>query len=101
MPLIFGVITAEENDVLPDFRGPRPISSGNRNRNPNRNTTRRPNNRRPQNSNLGPNVRPNLPIFGRPDLILKATEELRNSDVNQNAILPSGTVNAGKQLIER
>lgn len=94
-PLIFGQIIPEENDVLPDFRGPRPTSSGNRNRGQNRNPTRRPNSRRPQNSNLGPTVRPKLPIFGQPDLILKATEELRNSDVNQNAILPSGTVNAG------
>lgn len=94
-PLIFREIIPEENDVLPDFRGPRPTSSRNRNRNQNRNTTRRPNSRRPQNSNLVPDVRPKLPIFGQPDLILKATEELRNSDVNQNAILSPGTVNAG------
>lgn len=100
-PLIFREIIPEDNDILPDFRGPRPTSSRNRNRNrnqnqnQNRNTTRRPSSRRPQNSNLGPDLRPKLPIFGQPDLILKATEELRNSDVNQNAILSPGTVNAG------
>merc|ERR1712141_139545 len=45
--------------------------------------------------NLGPDLRPKLPIFGQPELILKATEELRNSDVNQNAIIKLGSVNAG------
>lgn len=97
MPLIFRDVIPEENEVLPDFRGPRPTSTRNRNRNQNRNrnNTKRPSSRRPQNSNLGPGLIPKLPIFGHPDFILKATEELRNSDVNQNAILSPGKVNAG------
>jgi len=90
-PLIFKDVVAEEGDLLPDFRDP----TGSKNRGQNTRTTRRPRNRRPNNSNLGPDLRRKLPIFGQPDLILKATEELRNSDVNQNAIIPLGAVNAG------
>jgi hypothetical protein len=93
--LTFGRVPPNSNDLLPDFRGPRPASSSNNNRNQNRITTSRPSIRRPQNSNLGPDLKPKLPVFGQSDLILKATEELRNSDVNQNVILPSGNVNAG------
>lgn len=90
-PLIFKDVVPEPGDLLPDFRDP----TGSRNRGQNIRTTNQPGNRRPNNSNLGPELRPKLPIFGQPDLILKATEELRNSDVNQNAIIPSGAVNAG------
>ena len=89
-PLVFKEVAPEEpseGDVLPDFRDPK----GTRNRSKNKKTTRRP-----KNSNLGPDLRPKLPIFGQPDLILKATEELRNSDINQNAIISLGKVNAGK-----
>jgi len=88
-PLVFKEAVPEEpseGDVLPDFRDPK----GTRNRSKNKKTTRRP-----KNSNLGPDLRPKLPIFGQPDLILKATEELRNSDINQNAIISLGKVNAG------
>jgi len=85
-PLVFKEIAPDQGDVLPDFRDPK----GTRNRGNSRKTTRRP-----KTSNLGPDLRPKLPIFGQPDLILKATEELRNSDVNQNAIISLGKVNAG------
>lgn len=91
-PLVFKEITPEQGDVLPDFRDPK----GTRNRGNNRKTTRRP-----KTSNLGPDLRPKLPIFGQPDLILKATEELRNSDVNQNAIISLGKVNAGKRVNQK
>lgn len=90
-PLIFKAAAPEQGDLLPDFRNP----TGSRNRGQNTRTTNRPGIRRPKGSNLGPDLRTKLPIFGRPELILKATEELRNSDVNQNAILPSGAINAG------
>jgi len=90
-PLVFKDVVPEEGDLLPDFRDP----TGSRNRGKDRRTTKAPGFRRPSNSNLGPDLRPKLPIFGQPDLILKATEELRNSDVNQNAIIPLGAVNAG------
>lgn len=90
-PLIFRDVDAGEGDLLPDFRDP----TGSRNRGQNTRTTKQPGNRRPNNSNLGPDLRPRLPIFGQPDQILKATEELRNSDVNQNTIIPLGAVNAG------
>jgi len=85
-PLVFKEVAPEEGDFLPDFRDPQ----GKRNRGNTKKTTRKP---RP--SNLGPDLRPKLPIFGQPDLILKATEELRNSDINQNAIISLGKVNAG------
>ena len=88
-PLVFKEIAPDQGDVLPDFRDPK----GTRNRGNSRKTTRRP-----KTSNLGPDLRPKLPIFGQPDLILKATEELRNSDVNQNAIISLGKVNAGKKI---
>ena len=91
-PLVFKEIVPDEVDVLPDFRDPK----GTRNRGTNKETSRRP---RP--SNLGPDLRPKLPIFGQPDLILKATEELRNSDINQNAIISLGKVNAGKYMCQR
>lgn len=90
-PLAFKAVVPEEGDLLPDFRDP----TGARNRGQNRKTTKPPGFRRPKTTNLGPDLRPKLPIFGQPELILKATEELRNSDVNQNAIIPLGAVNAG------
>ena len=34
-------------------------------------------------TNLGPDLRPRLPVFGQPDAILQATEELRSNDINQ------------------
>ena len=93
-PLVFKDAFPEQGDLLPDFRDP----TGSRNRGQNIRTNNQPGIRRPNNSNLGPDLRPKLPIFGQPDLILKATEELRNSDVNQNAILPSGAINAGRNM---
>lgn len=91
MPLIFKPVVPEEGDLLPDFRDP----SGTRNRDKGARTTKRPRFNRPKSTNLGPDLRPRLPIFGQPELILKATEELRNSDINQNAIISLGAVNAG------
>lgn len=103
MPLIFGEIIPEENDILPDFRRPRPTNAnGNENRRPKTTTNNNPRNelddeRKPPISNLGPVLRPRLPTFDQPELILQATEELRSSDGNQeeHALLPWGTVNAG------
>lgn len=90
-PLIFKAGVPEENEALPDFRDP----SGTRNREQNRRPTKRPRFEKPKNSNLGPDLRRKLPIFGQPELILKATEELRNSDINQNTFISLVSVNAG------
>lgn len=101
MPLIFGEILPQQDDILPDFVRRRPTNSnGNENRRPKTTADNNPRNelsnqRRPPISNLSPDLRLNLPPFGTPDLLLKATEELRSSDVNQESILPWGTVNAG------
>ena len=93
-PIRFETVVADNEESLPDFRDP----TGTKNREPNQKATQSPGFRRPNNSNLGPDLRPKLPIFGQPELILKATEELRNSDVNQNAIIKLGSVNAGKNI---
>jgi len=90
-PIRFKTVVADNEESLPDFRDP----TGTKNRDPNQKAAQSPGFRRPNNSNLGPDLRPKLPIFGQPELILKATEELRNSDVNQNAIIKLGSVNAG------
>jgi len=103
MPLIFGEIIPEEGDILPDFRRPRPINTNvNENRRPKTTTNNNPRNeldaqRKRPISNLGPDLRPKLPTFDQPELILKATEELRSSEGNQEkqVLLPWGTVNAG------
>jgi hypothetical protein len=92
---ISGRVLPNKNDALPDFGRPRPPSSGNKNRNQNRITSRKPSIRNPKNSNLGPGLRSQFPVFSQFDLILKATEKLRSNDINQNAILPIGNVNAG------
>ena len=72
-PITFDIIIPE-NEELPDFKRRRPAPK----------------------TNLGPDLKPRLPVFGQPDAILKATEELRNRDVNQESIVPLVAVNAGK-----
>jgi hypothetical protein len=85
-PIAFEQIIANEEEFLPDFRKPRPGKRPNK----------RPSSgiRRPP-GNLGPDLQQRLPIFGQPDMILQATEELRSRDVNQASILPFGVANAG------
>jgi len=78
-PITFKIIVPE-NEELPDFRK--------------RPGTKRPRITRPK-TNLGPDLRPRLPVFGQPDAILQATEELRSRDLNHESIVPLGPVNAG------
>jgi len=75
-PIMFDHPTVEETEDLPDFR------RGN-------------SKKKAPKTNLGPDLRPRLPVFGQPDAILQATEELRSNDINQEHLLPLGVVNAG------
>lgn len=86
-PIVFGLVVPE-NEELPDFgkRQGRPMADG---------KAKTPRPKAPPKTNLGPDLRPRLPVFGQPDAILRATEELRSRDVNQASIVPVGVVNAG------
>jgi len=84
-PITFQEIVVPENEELPDFRR-RPEKKKNR---------KKPKLVRPPKTNLGPDLIARLPVFGQPDAILQATEELRSRDVNHEIIVPIGSVNAG------
>ena len=71
----------DEEEELPDFRRAKPKQR-----------------KRPK-TNLGPDLRPRLPVFGQPDAILEVTEELRSNDVNHETFVPLGVVNAGNKRV--
>jgi len=76
-PIMFDPPMIDEEEELPDFRRAKPKQR-----------------KRPK-TNLGPDLRPRLPVFGQPDAILEVTEELRSNDVNHETFVPLGVVNAG------